>query len=196
MSKTDRTDPLWVQQLRDGQLVHDHTRGICLPEDDRRRWRTLTRHWYRCPRRVLTAIECPVTGCWYAYRAQREAAAAGLPDPGGCGRVHSRSHYDLSIPCATCDTPVPTCTYELGSYGAVRDALGLNPPAWWRKHRTHAPMRGERRRAGRLALKEYNAGVRAGEDCAHTWHDTGCGCAKVEDDWEPRTTHPRAGWWD
>ena len=187
MSRTDATDPVWVIKSYAGVVTHDHSRGICRIEGPARPVRIGWKHWAACPRRTQTTVPCPGAG----------TCSTGFL-PLGCPGQHAVTSWDASVPCGVCDSaPVYTCWLDFpADVGPTWSYRDKTPPAWWRRHVTHARNRTDQRARLGAVRKEYNAGVRA--DCGCLGPCDCDGYDTTHDAWDaPAFTRANANvYWD
>ena len=183
MAHTDKDRPYWVR-IRDYNLIeHDHTRGECIVDDDRRnRWSSWTRHWRNCRKRITVEWSCTkaepnrVPSRYVAYGVRADlwgqtcwTWVCGCEDFNPhhiCpNRVrvqcigHSRRETDDSIPCV-CDDREPRATCFPTEPDSVRYSCfgGGGVPSEYVRSVWHGPERRREREDLRDAACLYNAG--------------------------------------
>lgn len=172
MSKTDKTDPAWLQEYLYGRVKHDHRSGVCLEETFEAArpssgpWRAGRHHWRNCPKREVIAIDCPCDNtCWHWVRAQAQQILVRGPwgwerRPVNCPpHRHERVVVHTDVPCVFCDNKlaVPTCTRDIpmGYIAKVRRLYGDGPDREFR-NKWEAAARRAARDTLRCAARDYN----------------------------------------
>ena len=164
MSRTWKTDPLWVKQVREGVVRHDHRNGTCIEQTPEQAGKTKAgaRHRRNCRRISWTLEDCDEETCYQFARAKIAAIQYGWQVPKKCTAEHWRKNIDYTLPCKACDEETPTCL--LGAHHSyswyVKNTGGGGVPRWFVKHITHAPRRTDQRKALGEAAKEYNAEIK------------------------------------
>ena len=188
MAHTDKDRPYWVR-IRDYNIIqHDHTRGVCIVDDDRRnRWAAWRHHWRNCAKRVRVEWECTKADpyrprrwhySWMYGGIYRDndlcwdwACGCAIPDswkrePHACtARVRTQclGHVSIEthaeIPCVCDDKPEPaTCFPEEPSSWRYSCFGGGGVPHDYVRARWHGPERRREREDLRDAARLYNAG--------------------------------------
>lgn len=182
MSRTDKTDPGWLQEHRYGIVEHDHCRGgECRVEtlaQARASAARSDRHpRERCARYTLVEEACPGhLNCYLARNrlntlrnlARWDNGFVALlrldryndRNPFFCDRPHRRYVYDSSVPCEGCARreamPPATCEHRIvRGYVHVARVYGDAPPPWFRRQ-FETTARADTRTALRNAARDYN----------------------------------------
>lgn len=160
MSRTDKTDPTWLREIREGYIAHDHRDGRCVEETleytrwSGGSWRAHRRHLDRCPRTYWeTQPPCGKTHGW-------RWVGDGFPplEPVQC-TGHRVRRRDETIHCDICVKigEAPTCEYRISGHyvGLLGPLYGAGPThSFRRSYEKTARMR--ERIELRVALRDYN----------------------------------------
>jgi hypothetical protein len=185
MAHTDKDEPYWVRIRYTGLIDHDHRRGVCIVDDDRRnRWSAWRHHWRNCAKRVAIKWECTKAEPYRAYgprydwyyshletpRCWSWVCGCAIPDSWkrelhGCtDRVrtqclgHTRIETRPEIPCVCDDKPEPTCFPRESLEERYSCFGGGGVPREYVRAVWHGPERQRERVGLREAAARWNAG--------------------------------------
>ena len=165
MSRTDKTDPAWLQIFRAGRVDHDHRSGVChvetLHDAVMNAGRSDHHRNSQCAKHTWIFTECPGhIECYWAESALRRfCVEARLNNDGLMMRKGSRYNARKLFRCSTHKTHVFSPDVYCAGCESAREFVTCDVNCNWHRSKVFydggapASFRAKRERAGRRAAR-------------------------------------------